>query len=237
MILLYSFVLRTDRRRRFAYHARVPTGVSPFVFKSKTSVARLQSAGGRAAAAAAVTQIEADRNEREAPEDDDRVELREELQPGQPLRVAQTERLERAPETVRDVIVDRGEPNDIQHAYAGAAKRLHDQLIGIRFLRSEPRRELHLGPEVEEVKEQEENDDHAENKHVLRRPRGRLRFVRDGVTHVARAARPVFELDEHREKDMNDKTAGKDGNHDLNQDIFVHEHAYRVIGALGKERR
>lgn len=131
--------------------------------------------------------------------------------------------------------VDRGEPDDIENADYRIAERVDDELIGIRSLFSEEALKLHMHPEMREVQNEEEDDDHAENEHVLRRPRRRLRLARDGVAHLGGTAGPVFELDKDREKNVDDEAQSEDGHHNLHKNIRVHELARLTVKVGGDD--
>lgn len=131
--------------------------------------------------------------------------------------------------------VDRGEPDDIENADYRIAECVDDEQIGIRSFFSEEALELHVHPEMREVQNEEQDDDDAEDEHVFRRPRGRLRLARNGVTHLGGTPGPVLKLDKNREENVDDKAQGEDGHHDLDQDVRVHELARLTIEVGGDD--
>ena len=131
--------------------------------------------------------------------------------------------------------VDRGEPDHVENADYRVAKSPNDEQIGIGSLVSEEALKLHVHPEMREVQKEEEDDDDAEDEHVLRSPRRRLRLARDGVAHLGGTAGPVFELDKDREKNVDDEAQSEDGHHNLHKNIRVHELARLTVKVGGDD--
>lgn len=156
-----------------------------FVRIKCTERRRVKSRVAKASGANAKEEAEGDGGVNE--ENDDSVDLRETLKTRNPKGVRQTDRLEGAPEPVGDVIVDRGEPHEIEDAELPLREKIDDKIVGVLTFAANPVLELHLGPEIDEMDSKESEDDDPEHEHVLRRPRGRLRFIGDGVLHRTRA--------------------------------------------------
>lgn len=141
--------------------------------------------GGLAAARLAEEEIERDSDVSD--EDDERVDFRENFESWEPLGVIETEGLEGAPEAVGDMEVDRDEPDDIDQAVVPLAELINQDFVGVSSFFTEEMLQLHFGPEVRQVQEEESDNEHAEDEHVFGGPVDFFGLSGDGVTHVARS--------------------------------------------------
>ena len=83
-------------------------------------------AGARSAADAEAAQIEHDHDEREAKEHDRGYDVGDTLEPRKPRLVIPADRMESAPESVRQVKPYGGEPNEVDDAVDRAAEQRRD---------------------------------------------------------------------------------------------------------------
>ena len=96
-------------------------------------------------------QQEADRYGNVSDKDNRRVDFCEQLQTRKPVRVRESDRLERAPESVEYVEIDSANPDDVDNAVVPLAEKIDDELVRVRFFTPEKTLQLHFRPEVAEV--------------------------------------------------------------------------------------
>ena len=84
-----------------------------------------------------------------------------------PNLVVPTHGLEHAPEAMAEVEPYCAEPCDVDDQYPDASEGLLEKHVRVLSLASAEFEELHLGPEVCEVEEQDTENDDSEYEHVL----------------------------------------------------------------------
>ena len=96
----------------------------------------------------------------------------DDLKPLEPDLVVPTNCLEHAPETMAEVQPYSGEPDQVDDEHPPFAEGRAKQGVRIVFEVSDAEhlRELHLGPEVGKMEEQQAEDHDTKDEHVLCRP-------------------------------------------------------------------
>ena len=128
--------------------------------------------------------------------------------------VVPTNRLEHAPETVAQVEPDGHEPEDVDHQDPPSSKRGGQQVIRIGGDAAGEFLQLHLGPEMGQMEEQDTEDNDTQDEHVRRGPGVGLGLAGDFITLVTAAGLDVVPGQVDAITDMHDETQCKDRHHD-----------------------
>ena len=140
----------------------------------------------------------------------------DDLEPLEPGLSAPADGLEHAPETVGDVQADCHEPDDVEEDDPPFSEGDVQEEVRIVLIIADAEHlgQLHLGPEVGEMEEDESDDDDAEDEHVLGGPGVGSGLAGHLVALPAAAGLEILPGQPASVSDVDEEAEGEDGNHD-----------------------